>query len=484
VLLLSLLVTARAQNPSAIEHHLRYGVKLTDQPDIALDMLERMKSYHIPGVSIAVIDNWRVVYAKGFGVTQFGGTKAVDSTTLFLAGSISKPVFTSGFLSLVEDRKLPLDADVNTLLKSWHLPDSRFTEHEKVTLRRLLTHSAGLTTWGFPGYVLDTPLPTVPQVLDGTPPANTQAVRNDTTPGARWLYSGGGITIAQLVATDVSAEPFPSLMNRLMLRQAGMTRSTYENPLPASRRAEAASGHEQLDTPVPGGFHVYPEMAAAGLWTTPSDLARWAIALAHSYRGEPGGVLSTTMAKQMVSKQMHQQPPYGNGYWGLGVAVAGDGDSLSFSHGGRDEGFVADLFMWPNKGRGFVIMMNGVQSGLFQEVERAFAEEYGFGAPSRIARQGVSMSAAKLAEYAGRYVGTTPADTAGLMVSVAADGKTLSVYNPSQRRSLPIAPVGGDLFVGLEGGGEWTFQRASDSGARVQSLALGGGQNRRVLTRQ
>jgi hypothetical protein len=193
-------------------------------------------------------------------------------------------------------------------------------------------------------------------------------------------------------------------------------------------------------------------MAAAGLWTTASDLARWAIALAHSYRGEPGGVLSPSMAKQMVSKQMHQQPPYGTGYWGLGVAVSGDGDSLAFSHNGRDEGFVADMFMWPNRGRGFVVMANGVQGALFQEIERAFAEEYGFGAPPRTVRQGVTVPASKLAEYAGRYVGTAP-DTAGYTVSVAPDGKTLAVYSVAQRRSLPLAPIGGEAFVGLEGGG-------------------------------
>jgi CubicO group peptidase (beta-lactamase class C family) len=473
-----------AQNPAAIEHHLRYGVRIADQPDIALDLLDRMKSYHVPGLSIAVIDNYRVVFAKGYGATEFGSHKPVDSTTLFLAGSISKPIFASGFLRLVEDRKIPLDTDVNTLLKSWHLPDSRFTEHEKVTLRRLLTHSAGLTVWGFPGYALDAPVPTVPQLLDGTPPANTPAVRNDTTPGARWLYSGGGMTIVQLVATDVTGEPFPALMRRLMLQPAGMARSTYENPLPANRRAEAASGHEQLDTPVPGGFHVYPEMAAAGLWTNASDLARWAIALSHSYRGEPGGVLSTAMAKQMVSKQMHQQPPFGNGYWGLGVAVAGDGDSLWFGHGGRDEGFVADMFMGPNRGRGLVIMINGVGGGLLGEIERAFAEEYGFGAPPRIPRNVVAMTAVKLGEYAGHYVGVAGKDTTRFDVSVAPDGKTLALFNAPARRSLPLAPVGGDSFVGLEGGGEWTFDRGGDPNGTVKSIALGAGPNRRVLMRQ
>jgi CubicO group peptidase (beta-lactamase class C family) len=484
-LALSLAGGAAAQNPGAIEHHLRFGVRLVGQPDTALDILDRMRAYHVPGVSVAIIDNYRVVFAKGYGVAEFGRSKPVDSTTLFLAGSISKPVFASGFLRVVEDRRLPLDSDVNGLLKSWHLPESRFTTTEKVTLRRLLTHSAGLTVWGFPGYALGTAVPTVPQLLDGAPPANTPAVRNDTTPGARWLYSGGGMTIAQLVATDVTGESFPSLMDRVMLRPAGMTRSTYENPLPVARRGEAASGHEQLDTPVPGGFHVYPEMAAAGLWTTASDLARWAIALSRSYRGEPGGVLSTPMAQQMVSKQMRVLPPYGNGYWGLGVSVSGDGDSLSFSHNGRDEGFVANMMMWPARGRGFVIMMNGVNGGLMNEIQRAIAEEYGVGAPPRMERRMVAVSAEKLAEFRGTFVGVVNRDTTRLEVSVAPDGKTLALYQAGPKHTVVLAPVGADRFVGLEGGGEWSFERSGEEpNAPVRALATGTGGNRRTFEKK
>ena len=469
-----------AQDPSAIAHHLRYAVRLAGRPDTALDLRDRMRAYHVPGLSIAVIDRWHVVFAKGYGVKTFGTTNPVDSTTIFLAGSISKPVFTSGFLRTVEARGISLDADVNTLLTSWHLPESRFTEHEKVTLRRLLTHTAGLTVWGFPGYELGAPIPTVPQVLDGAAPANTPAVRNDTTPGARWLYSGGGITIAQLVATDVSGEAFPRLMDSLMLRPAGMTRSTYENPLPVARRAEAASGHEKIDTPVPGGFHVYPEMAAAGLWTTPSDLSRWAIALSHSYRGEPGGVLSTAMARQMVSKQVHQQPPYGNGYWGLGVEVEGDGDSLSFSHGGRDEGFVANVVMWPNLGRGLVIMMNGVQGGLMTEIARAFAEEYGLGASPRIDRKEVVLPAAKLASYVGHYVGVVNRDTIRVDVRALPSGRlALDISAPS--RTLPLVPVADTTFVDMEDGGQWTFARDANG---TMALETGQGPRRTRLVRQ
>jgi CubicO group peptidase (beta-lactamase class C family) len=292
------------------------------------------------------------------------------------------------------------------------------------------------------------------------------------------------MTIAQLVSTDVSGEDFPKLMRRLMLEPAGMKRSTYENPLPVARRGEAASGHEKPDTPVPGGFHVYPEMAAAGLWTTASDLARWAIALSKSYRGEPGGVLSTSMAKQMVSKQMHQQPPYGNGYWGLGVAVSGDGDSLAFSHGGRDEGFVADLFMRPGSGRGLVIMMNGVNGGLMTEIQRAFAEEYGFGGPPRTTRTSIALPSAKMAEYVGKFVVVVNADTIRLDVSVAPDNKTLGVFDARTGRTIPLAPVGADAFVGLEGGGAWSFERTGDASSPVRAIINGVGPNRRVFVKQ
>jgi hypothetical protein len=190
------------------------------------------------------------------------------------------------------------------------------------------------------------------------------------------------------------------------------------------------------------------------------------------------------MAKQMVSKQMHQQPPYGNGYWGLGVAVAGEGDSLSFSHGGRDEGFVADMFMWPNRGRGFVVMMNGVQGGLMAELERAFAEEYGFGAPPRISRQVIAMPASTLAAYAGRYVGAAGRDTIVFEISVATGGM-LSATNVAQKHAIPIVPVAADAFIGLEGGGPWTFERNnSGADAAIKSLAIGAGPNRTILIRQ
>lgn len=346
-----------------------------------MTVADEMARLHVTGASVALVVDGKVAWVRAYGSKEAGKPAPVDSTTLFLAGSISKPVFASGAMALVDKGTLSLDANINDALKSWKLPDSRFTEKEKVTLRRLLSHSAGLTVWGFPGYEVGKPVPTVPQLLDSVPPSNTGAVRNDTTPGARWLYSGGGITVAQLAATDVTGESFVALMQRLVLAPMGMKRSTYENPIPAARAAETATGHEKPDTAVAGRWHVYPEMAAAGLWTTPSDLARWGIGMMRSYRGERGGLLSSAMAREMLRPQV-RLPTTGPlarpnvGWWGLGAEVGGSGRDFNFSHGGRDEGFVATMVFYPERNVGLVVMTNATNSAFLNELTRAFVAEF------------------------------------------------------------------------------------------------------------
>jgi len=460
---------AAARNAASIEHLLRPVVRVAGQPDAAFDIAERMRYWHVPGVSVAIIDNFQIVYARGFGVTEFGGGVPVDTTTLFLAGSISKPVFATGAMRLVQDGRLSLDDDVNGKLKSWRLPDSKFTEKEKVTLRRLLSHTAGLTVWGFPGYEAGKPVPTVPQVLDGAAPANTDAVRNDTTPGARWLYSGGGITIAQLLTTDVTGEAFPALMKRLVLAPVGMTRSTYENPLPASRHREAATGHERIDTPVPGHFHTYPEMAAAGLWTTASDLARWAIALSHSYNGQ-GGILSRASAREMISRQGSPAQQYGGGAYGLGIGVENEGtDSVAFSHGGRDEGFVATVRMWPTLGRGYVVLTNGVSGSLLNEITRAFAEVYGTGARPRQERAIVAIDSAAARSLAGRYVSVQRTDT--LAFDLTTHGNEVMMYSHLGKRSWRLWPEARDTLFDANSGQAVVVER--DPSGAVTALRLG-----------
>jgi CubicO group peptidase (beta-lactamase class C family) len=459
----------RSQGPAfraaQVENSLRTVGKISGQADTAYTLEERMRYWHVPGASFAVIDDFKVVFARGYGVTEFGGTTHVDTTTLFQAGSISKPVFATAALRLVEQGALALDEDVNMKLTSWQVPANAFNANEKVTLRRLLTHAAGLTVWGFPGYAYDKTVPSVVEVLDGK--GNTAAVVNDTIPGARWLYSGGGYTVAQLLATDVAKQSFPALMQRLVLGPAGMSRSTYENPLPASHSRFAASGHEQIDTPVPGRYHTYPEMAAAGLWTTAPDLARWAIDLSRSYNGGKG-VLTPQMAQQMIQKHQPTGPRGGNGYYGLGVGVDGTGDSIFFAHGGRDEGFVANFVMWPRLGKGFVILTNGVSGPLLSEVRRAFAETYGFGAPApRIERQPVVAEPGTLAAFVGEYDFTgSPARA----LSITAGKGSLTVYNNLGRRSFALWPLGNDQFFDASTGTTFVFQR---EGGVVRTVRAG-----------
>lgn len=221
---------------------LRPSITITGEGPVRWTLADRMAHHKVPGLSVAVIDSGRIVWARGFGVKEAGGTDSVTTETLFQAGSISKPTFAVGLMRLVQDGRLSLDEDVNVKLTSWKVPENRFTATEKVTLRRLLSHNAGLTVHGFPGYEAGTPVPTVVQVLDGIKPANTAAVRVDTFPGAISRYSGGGTTVAMLVTTDVTQKSFPALMKELILGPAGMRHSTYDNPLPDTLAAGAATG--------------------------------------------------------------------------------------------------------------------------------------------------------------------------------------------------------------------------------------------------
>jgi CubicO group peptidase (beta-lactamase class C family) len=449
---------------------LRPLVRVTNGRDTAYALTDRMRFYHVPGVSIAVIDGGRVAWAQGFGVAEVGGAERVDTATLFQAGSISKPIFATAVLALVEQGRLALDTDVTGQLRSWRLPPSAFTVTEKVTLRRLLDHTAGLTVHGFEGYAAGAPVPSVPQVLDGLPPANSAPVRSDTVPGAQWSYSGGGYTVAQLLMTDVTGEPLPALVHRLVLRPLDMAHSTYQQPLPAALEAHAASGHERPDTVVPGRFHTYPELAAAGLWTTPSDLGRWAVGIANAYRGRPHQVLPARAALAMLTPQvaLPEDPPRPRSAWGLGVELAGAGDSLRFMHGGQNEGFVATLVMYPAQGRGLVVMTNGTSSALLSEITRAFDAAFGLATEPRVERR---LAAATLwtpdSALIGRYRAVVRGRTRTYTVSRGGDVLLLYDGGGELRRLLP---AGSDAFFIVESPSTFAFER--DAQGRGRSFVV------------
>ncbi len=370
------------------------GMRAPDDLDAFIET--QMARREIAGLSLVIIDDGKIAETRTYGTTTRGGNVRVTPATLFQAGSISKPVTALGALQLVAAGKLSLDEDVNAKLETWQVPDNDFTKTERVTPRRLLSHTAGLTVHGFPGYAVTERMPSVAEVLDGK--GNTPAVRVNLLPGSTWRYSGGGYTVMQQLMIDVTGQSFSAYMQENVLRPLGMTNSTYEQPLPAELAARTATGHYPNRRAVEGRWHVYPEMAAAGLWTTPTDLAKYAIGVQRALAGK-SKVLSADMTRQMLTEQK-------NGY-GLGPGVAGSGPTLRFSHGGRDAGFDAFLLAYAESGDGLVIMINANDnSRMMGRIINFVARKYNWpGYPQPTIEQVTAATVAPdvLSSVVGRY---------------------------------------------------------------------------------
>ncbi len=372
------------------------GLVLSGRPAAKAGLLERMAVYKIPGVSIAVIDDYKISWVKGYGFLETGGATAVMPETMFQAASISKPVSAAAALHFVEQGLLALDEDVNLKLKGWKIPDNDWTRKRAVTLREILSHSAGLTVHGFRGYAVNEPVPTLRQILDGEKPANSAAIRVDTEVGAAVRYSGGGFTVLQQLLMDVRGEPYPDIMRKTVLEPLGMTRSAYAQPLRPDLAAEAARGHRPNGSMIKGGWHIYPELAAAGLWTTPFDLSRFAVELMLALGGRSDRVLSRAMAERMVTLQ--------KGDFGLGLILRGEGRTFHFTHSGGNEGFRCTMLAFPATGRGAAIMTNGdLGSELILEILRSLAAEYNWQAYLPTEKKPAALAEAALDALAGTY---------------------------------------------------------------------------------
>lgn len=378
----------------AVETGLTHAVIARGRPAPRHTIQERMKALNVNGVSMAVIRNYEIDWARSYGFADVKTSSPVTANTLFLAGSISKPVAAAGALTLVEQGKVKLDEDVNTYLKSWKVPENEFTKEQKVTLRRLLSHTAGLTVHGFPGYNATAAVPSVPQILDGVRPANTPAVKVDLLPGSTFRYSGGGYTVAQLMIMDVAGVGFPVFMQQAVLAKAGMRQSTFENPLPERLSAVAASGYRANADPVPGRYHTYPEMAAAGLWTTASDLSRFVIQIQKSYQGRSNAILKQATIQEMLRPEKQN--------YALGFSITERDGVKQFSHGGTDAGFQARLWATVD-GSGLVVLTNSENGGrLASEIALAVGAVYGRLDKPR-ERDAVALAPDVLVKFAGEY---------------------------------------------------------------------------------
>jgi len=402
----------------AVESGLTPAVVVKGRPIPRSTIDARMQALHVRGVGIAVIQNYEIEWAKGYGFADLETKRPVTTETLFQAGLIGKPVAAVAAMKLVEMGKLRLDDEVNTFLKSWKVPDSDFTKDQKVTLRRIMSHSAGLTVHGFPGYAAGEAVPSIVEVLDGTKPANTAPIRADIVPGTLFRYSGGGYTIMQLAMIDVTGQAFPALMHDMVLSKAGMRHSTYAQPLPGGLVDVAATGYRANGDPVPGKYHTYPEMAAAGLWTTPTDLARFAIEIQKSREGRSNRILAKATVEEMLREQ---KKPYG-----LGFGLEQVDGSSRFGHGGADEGFQARLSATMD-GQGFAIMTNSDNgSRLAGEIALSIAAAYRWPDKPR-EREAIKLSAPELGKFAGDY------EAPGLgKVHIQADGDHLAITAQAQ----------------------------------------------------
>jgi CubicO group peptidase (beta-lactamase class C family) len=376
ILLVPLLIFCASTSSEAAEDRRVLAVESTvfvvpaqaDAPAMNLSLVDAMKIHNVPGLSLAIIDNYKIVASRAFGVLSSDSKRAVSPHTIFQAASISKPVTAVGAMAMVQAHQLNLDADVNRSLSSWKVPENEFTSKQKVTLRRLLSHTAGLSVHGFLGYAGDAGLPTLPQVLDGLSPANNQPIRVTAVPGSAESYSGGGITIEQLLMTEVSKRDFSQLMSERVLSKIGMSESRFEQPLGPALWEQAASGHTASGAVVPGKWRVHPELAAAGMWTTPTDLAKFAIEVAQARRGKSSRVMTAATAREMFTAV-----PNGGA---LGFHTQAVNPGL-FEHNGANVGFRASLTMNWQTGQGAVVMTNSENGQPLNDLlVRAIAREF------------------------------------------------------------------------------------------------------------
>jgi CubicO group peptidase (beta-lactamase class C family) len=378
-----------------VENNLAGRVIINGKPDHILD---RMAHFNVKGLSIAVVQNYEVRWAKGYGWADEKEKRPVTTETLFEPGSISKSLNAVGVLRLAQDKRLDLDSDINTYLKSWKFPYDTVSKNKVITLTHLLGHSAGLSVWGFPGYDRKAKLPTVQEILDGKPPANTPAVRSIFEPGTQVQYSGGGILISQLMVADVTGQPYDQFMRRNILKPLGMTHSFFSQPPPRGKSRQLATGYHGDGSEVENKYYVYPEQSAAGLWTTPTDLCKYIVATQLAYEGRSSKVLNSELTRLQLT------PPL-DGVAALGVFIDNRNGTKYFQHDARNNGFCGVYYGSLEGGNGVAIFLNSDNPGILPEVLNSVASVYqwkDFYHP--VHRNEIAVEDSILEKYVGTYL--------------------------------------------------------------------------------
>jgi len=426
-----------------VENSLCSEIQVEGEPNWTLK--ERMKFYHVNGVSIAVIKDYKIQWARGFGWADSAEQRPVTTATLFQAGSMSKSLNGVGLLKLAQEGKLNIEDDINKYLTTWKFPYDSISHGKKITTSNLLSHTAGLNVHGFPGYEKANAIPTLPQILNGEHPANTTAVRSAFEPSLRSEYSGGGTTISQLIVQDITGMPYDKFMWENVLKPMGMRNSSFTQPPSIKNKKQLATGYYVDGREVKGKYHIYPEQAAAGLWTTPTDLARYIIETQLSFQGKSDKVLCQAMTKLRLT-------PYKNKTFALGVFIDTIGGQVYFSHGGQDRGFIGRYFGSIDGGNGVVVMTNTDDIPIVNELINSVATVYkwkDFYRPFMTLKKMI-LDNAILESYVGQYENTTASEgqynlTPGTIFSITKEKCHLKAQAAGQEM-IDIYPATDDMF--------------------------------------
>jgi CubicO group peptidase (beta-lactamase class C family) len=362
-------------------------------------IMDRMKHYNVKGLSIAVVNDYKIEWAKGYGFADVKEGRKVGPNTLFEPGSISKSLNALGALKLVQENKIQLDKDINTYLKSWQFPYDSVSKGKKITLANLLSHTAGLNVHGFMGYDRTGKLPSLTDILDGKAPSQSPAIRSSSEPNVAFEYSGGGTTISQLLIEDVSSQPYHVFMQQYVLTPLGMTNSFFNQPPPVDKLSQLATGYDAEGNEIKGKFHVYPTQAAAGLWTTPTDLAKYMIDVQLSLKGQSNKVLNKDFT------ELHTNRYLSDADITMGSFKQERNGEAYFFHDAGNDGFRGLYFGSLEGGNGIVVVVNSDVGDIIYELMNSVANVYnwkGFDKPKVV--NTVNITKAQEQAYVGTYI--------------------------------------------------------------------------------
>ncbi len=382
-----------------VENNLAGRVKIEGEH---WNISNRMTYYKFNGVSIAVIQNYKVIWARGYGWADVNEKRPVTENTLFQAASVSKSINSMGVLKLVQDKKVDLNTDINHYLTSWKFPYDSVSKGKKITTLNLLTHTGGITSSG-PEYVYKDSIPTLIQTLNGEASpsrfvySTVVAARSVTEPNVKFQYSNNGIGITQLMVSDITKQSYEQYISETVFKPLGMMHSSYSSDLIKSQNQVLATGYLN-GTEIPGKHVIIPTIAAGGLWTTPTDLGKFITELQLSYLGKSNKVLSREMAARMLTA-------YVDSTTAPGVFLRQFNGVRYFEHSGSLPGFNSQYYASMEGGNGVVVMVNsGNSSAFIQEIINSVATVYnwkGFYQP--IFKKAITLPDSILQKYVGVY---------------------------------------------------------------------------------